>query len=136
MKKNIVLLFALISLSVHIFAQPKQRVKTETEINALLCHKWEDEYMEVKGTKHAMDNMHTFLTFKSDHTLIAKVFMQGKNVSNDLERWSYDHSSMTLSVDEGHRVTKFTIIKITDTELVLSTEMNGMKSNMGYKRKD
>jgi len=105
------------------FAQPS-KTKTEQEIKSMLCHKWHLTYVEAKGKKMPApnDTNNDFVLFKPDGTLtemeVGKERRPGK--------WTYNHSDMTLKIDDADGIDVNKIVKITSTDLVLQSKFDNV----------
>jgi hypothetical protein len=125
-------LFTLFLLSSVASSEVYGQAKTEQEVKTLLCHKWLLTHMEVEGEKVEVDEemSDSYLVFKKDGSLSE---MNGSTTI--ASRWTYDHKNKTVSTgDEGQE--KFKLVKITNTELILQTDVDDMVMNLIMKRID
>jgi hypothetical protein len=137
MKKASFLLLLLFVLTSSLLAQQQKPAKTAEEIKTSFCHKWKLISMEATGKKSMPfpTKDRTLMIFNTDQTFVSKVTISGHE-SDDLAPWTYDHKSMTITIDDHGQILQYKITKITETDLVLGIEMDGMKTNLILKRLD
>lgn len=127
--KKILVVFILLISGLATFSQKQ----TEKEVRSLLCHKWKLDHVAAGDqrlpTPPGIDN--TFLELKSNGTVIA-----GDPGKQKKGKWSYNHKTKSLTTETGDKNIKHAIIRITKTQLVLQTVIEGIILNTVMKRND
>ena len=125
--------FFLFGILLFVFASSSAQTQTEKEIRGLLCHKWTVTHFEIQGQKTPMpaEFSDNFLDIKPDGTIIEK------DPTEEIKgKWSYDHKTMTFTTDDKDGIIKHEIIKISETELIFKSELEGTLVNLIMKRVD
>jgi len=130
---NKILLFSVfLFITASSFAQ-KDTTRSEQEVKTLLCHKWKVTHIEMNGQKIPLppELGESSLEIIADGTLIEK------DATEEIKgKWSYDHKTKILTTDDRDGIIKHVILKISETELIFKSEVDGTEMNLIMKRLD
>lgn len=130
MNKFILPLFFIFA-SVSTGAQNLSKLPDEAQVLSLLCHQWNLTYIEGKGKKFNVpgNTPQLHLEFNKDGSLnesAGKKSFKGK--------WSYNHSTRTITTDDQDGKEAYTLVNISDAELVIRNKIKGIEVNLGLQR--
>ena len=123
--------FPLLAILLFVFGSAFSQTQTEKEVKDLLMHKWKLTHFEMNGQKSPVpaEIGDSFLDIKADGVLI-----EIDPSKETKAKWSYDHKTKTFTTDDEDGVKKHELIKISDTELILKSDLEGMLINLILKR--
>ena len=126
--KKLPLLVILLFVGAFAFGQ----TQSEKEVKDLLTHKWKVTHMEMNGQKTPIPEElgEIFLEMKADGTFIGTE-PGGKEEKG---KWSYDHKTKTITTVDEEGEKKHELIKVSDTELTIKSDLDGMLISLIMKR--
>ena len=123
--------FPLLTILLFVFGSAFAQTQTEKEVKDLICGKWQLTHMEMGGQKVPVppEFAETYLEMKADGTLI-----EIDPSKEQKGKWSYDHKTKTLITNDEDGEKKHELIKISDTELIIKSDLDGMMVNLIMKK--
>jgi hypothetical protein len=113
------------------FSQDASKPLAEQDVKSLLCHKWNLSYLEGMGKKISVPGKspQLLLEFVKDGTLNEKA---GKK--NYTGKWSYNHDTHIITTNDQDGKEEYTIVNISEAELVIRNKFKRVIVNLGMQR--
>lgn len=133
MKRIALSLILLVILFFSTLAKDSFSTLTETQVNTLVCHKWELSFLEYKGKKKEIPAKlpKSFLQFLANGNL--QEFEGSKKYDG---KWTYNHATKIITTIDKDGTEAHTIINLTNDELIMNGKYQGFTFNMGFKKSD
>jgi hypothetical protein len=123
--------FPLLAILLFISGSAFAQTQTEKEIKSLLTNKWKATQVkagdQILPIQAALET--AFLDIKPNGTLIA-----GESTKQKNGKWRYDHKTKTLTTEMEKNTLKHEVVRISKTELVLRSVIEGIILNLSMKR--
>lgn len=115
------------------FAQNVRPDFSETQTKTMISHQWKLSFLEYNGVRKEIPAKlpTSILSFMQDGKMLET---DGKNKYDG--KWSYTHTTHTITTTDKDRTEHHKIIQITDKELIMDGKFMGRAFNMGFSRID